>query len=138
PIAAYGAKQGDNASVVRQLLREARSLCESKCENLAEFAEVEAKIGDVEASRKSFDAAWNAATHLEVDSERRLVLSGIAELRVTSGQLKEAVQAARRLSSSADHAFVLGTIANAEAEVGDAKSALEIVDLIPTEELSER
>ena len=131
------AADSDEVSRARELVREARELCGSNCDNDAVFAVVEAKTGDVELSKKSFLAAWNAAGRLE-DGERRVVLDGIAELQAQARQFKEAIEASQRLPSRYEQAMTLGTIAIAQAEAGEDKEALRTVDLIPAEEIWQR
>jgi tetratricopeptide (TPR) repeat protein len=131
------AADSDDVSRARELVREARDLCGSNCDNDAVFAAAEAKTGDVALSKQSFLAAWNAAGKLE-DGVRRMVLNGIAELQAQAGQSKEAIEASQRLPSRYEQAMTLGTIAIAQAETGEEKEALQTVDLIPAEEIWQR
>jgi tetratricopeptide (TPR) repeat protein len=128
----------DDTSRARNLVREARALCGTNCDVAAQFGAAQAKIGEVEASRKSFADAWKAAAKLKNGVEQRIALDGIARLQAHAGQFKDAINSARRLESRYDQAMTLGTIAIAQAETGDAKAALLTMDLIPNEEVRQR
>ncbi len=132
------AAESEDVALARKLVSEARELCGAGCDRWADFGLLQAKTGDVEASRKSFSAAWNAVAKLKDSPERRMVLIGTAEQQALAGQIKEAIEASQRLPSRPEQAMTLGRIAIVQANTGDEKAALQTVDLIPAEEVWQR
>ena len=137
-ITPSAAAESDDINLARKLEREAHELCGASCDRWLEFGVLEAKIGDAEASKKSFLDAWTAAAKLEDGPERRMVLSGIATLQAQAGQAKEAIEASQRLTVRFEQAMTFGAIAGVQADAGEEKAALNTVDLIPAEEIRQR
>jgi len=127
------AAEPDDISLARELVREAHGLCGAGCEMLTSFGAAQAKVGDLEASKRSFANAWAAAAKLEDGVERRIVLDAIAEAQAQAGQSKTAIENSLRLRSDHEQAMTLGTIAIVQAESAQANAALRTVDLMPQE-----
>ncbi len=121
----------DDVALARDLLHEARDLNGLTLFASAELGAAFAKVGDLEASKKSFTHAWNTAAEVEDGVERRMVLYGIATFQAEAGQIEEAIEAAQRLPSRYERAMCFAQIAIVQAGTGELDAALRTVDLIP-------
>jgi len=137
-LVASSAAEADDISQARELVREARTICGESCEILSQFGTAQAKVGDVQESKRTFADLWNTAARLEDGVERRMVLHGVATLQAQAGQVTDAIENSLRLHSRYERAMTLGWIAVEQAETGQAQAALLTVDLMPEEETWQR
>lgn len=143
PKEAESPSAGEIRDILREAAREASNAGDSngKSNVLREIALAQAKSGNVDDARSSYQLAVQSAKNLKLDPARfpgdttDQLLKLIAKSQVKSGFIKEAAETAKSIRTEETRLPIADSIATSLARTGDIDHALQLAESFSDEQL---